>query len=99
MMSAEDARRMTADALGPDAELIRPYMEHVEARVRAAVAAGKRRIDHPLSGLGGGGTSWIAPATEDAVRKALEAAGYTWTHYPDPDPGHPAGGAYDTLSW
>ncbi len=96
MMNAEDARRMTAAALGPDTELLRPYMEHVESKVRAAGAAGKRRIDHPLSGLPGGG---IAASTKDAVRKALEAEGYTWTHYPAPSGNDPRETAYDTLSW
>ena len=94
MLNADDARRMTENALSPDAEIIRPYVKHVLTKVAAAAKEGRREIAHPLRVLPG-----ILPDAKEAVRKAIEVLGYTWTHHSNPDPGHPASSEYDTVSW
>lgn len=98
MMNAEAARRMTESALSPGAEIVQEYLRHVETKVISAAAEGKRQISHPLSGLPPG-NRYPDPTVMDAVRKALEANGYTWTHHPNPDPGHPGSSEYETVSW
>lgn len=98
MMNADAARQMTEKALRPVSEVIRPYLTHVELKIKSAAEKGKREISHPLSGFPRG--NWPGADITAAVRKALEANGYTWTHHTDPDPGDPrSGGDYDTVSW
>lgn len=94
-MDANEARRMTEEALSPESDVVRPYVEHVLGKVAVAAGRGERQIAHPLFGSSGSPPS----DTKDAVRKALEARGFTWTCHPDPDPGDSRGGAYDTVSW
>ena len=93
MMDANEARQMTEKALSPASDVVRPYVEHALAKVARAAKKGQRQIAHPLSGSVGS----PSPDTREAVRKALEAKGFTWTHHPDPDPDDPRGGAYDTA--
>lgn len=95
MMDANDARRMTDEALGEDAEAVRPYVEHVEARVRDAAGRGRAMIAHPFSGMRDPPPREVGAA----VRRAMEARGFKWTDHPNPDPGHPAAGPYTTVSW
>ena len=94
-MDANEARWMTEKALGAASDAVRPYVEYVLTKVAMAAEKGQRQIAHPLSGSPGS----PSPDTREAVRKALEAKGFTWTHHPDPDPGDPRGGEYDTVSW
>lgn len=93
-MDANEARRITERALAPEADAVRPYVEHVLAKVAKAAGEGKREIAHPL-----GGIDYPTTDVRNAVRKALEAKGFTWTHHPDPGGGDPRETEYDTLSW
>lgn len=97
-LDASDARRMTEKGLEPASDAVRPYVEHVLRRVADAAGEGEREISHPLRGVPPG-IGYPTPDAKEAVRKALEAKGFTWTHHPDPDPGDPRGGEYDTVSW
>ncbi len=97
-MDANEARRMTERALAPEADAVRPYVEHVLAKVAEAAGEGRREIVRPLGAVPPG-IGRPTPDAREAVRKALEAKGFTWTHHPDPASGDASGYEYDTLSW
>jgi len=100
MLDAREARRLTDEALEPEAEAIKPFLERVEARVRKAAKEGQRTIAHPFMHFEGmPRLDSPSGAVQTAVRKAVEAMGYTWTSHPDPDPGSPTSGPYTTISW
>ena len=100
MLSAGEAGWLSERALSGGSEAIRPFLEHIECRVREAAGCGRRRIDHPFAeaarrpAVGQPEAEVLA-----AVRRAVEAEGYAWTSHPDPDPGHPCSRPYDSISW
>ena len=98
MLSAEEARKRTNDALTSKTDLIKQYLKHIETKITIEIAKGNQEITHPFTGLPG---SFTYPHTniKNAVKKAIEANGYTWTEYADPDPGYPGSGPYSKISW
>lgn len=98
MLSASDASQRTKDALASDTELLAPYIQLIENRIRSATEDGKNHITHPFSGLKPP-TKYPTGNIKGAVRKAVESAGYKWIECPDPDPGYPGSGPYVEISW
>lgn len=93
-MNASEARALTARNLtGP---VIEPFLRHVHRRIEEAAAKGQSSISHPLQGSG---PVWPSSAAVEALWAALRKEGYTVRHHEDPDPGHPASGPYDEVSW
>lgn len=93
---------LTESALQPQSGAVKPYLEHILAKVKIAAEVGKREITHPFSGVSGASGINIPYPTETirtSVRKALETMGYNWTDHSDPDPGSPGSGSYTTVSW
>ncbi len=100
MLDAQDARQRTKAALGPEAELIKPYLDHVAARIKAAADEGKRELNHPFYGFHAGAPlSHPSDDIQKAVRLTVESKGYTWTSHPDPDPDDPRSSSYETITW
>lgn len=107
MLDAKEAGLITEKALAGDAEIVKPYLKYIEIKIREAAQQGKRKINHPFCGCGTAnrrsGEKSYPPyphsEVEKAVRKIMESKGYTWTEYPDPDPGSPGSGPYTTVSW
>lgn len=98
MIDAEAAKKITTEALAPEATLIKPYLDHIESKIRTAAKDGKREIAHPFAGRPDG-LAMVSSSIERAVRKALESSGFCWTDNPNPDPGHPSSSAYTSISW
>jgi|GEM_PF-2359587 len=95
MLDASEARRLTDGALTSDADAVRSYLKHIEGKIREAARKGRRSVSHPFSGPIHAPDGTIL----EAVRKAVEGKGYTWTDHPDPDPGHPCSRPYTSISW
>lgn len=81
-MDAAEARRMTERALAPDADAVRPYVEHVLAKVAEAAGEGRREVAHPLSDPPDD-VGYPTTDAREAVRKALKAKGFNWTNHPN----------------
>jgi hypothetical protein len=92
--TAEDARKATKQVL-TDGERVRGFLHQVTQKIKEACQAGRRSITDPFDyGING-----ISMDEREAVKEQLVAMGYIWKSHPDPDPGHPCSGPYETLSW
>jgi hypothetical protein len=98
MLSASDASQRTKDALASDTELLAPYIQLIENKIRSATEDGKNSITHPFSGLKHP-TKYPTDNIKTAVRKAVESAGYKWINCSDPDPGYSGSGPYIEITW
>ena len=99
MLDAQKASEITEEALAADAEIIKPYIAHIERKIKFAAKCGKREINHPFSRDGRHCVPHPIPDIKKAVRMAVELNGYTWIDHPDPDPGSPTSRPYTTISW
>lgn len=99
MLKADEARQITKKSLSPDAEIIQPYLENIEEKIKKAAQQGKREIHNPFSEMIRKHSLPLTTEIREAVRKAVEAEGYTWVKHPNPDPGSPTSHAYETVSW
>ena len=96
-LNAEQARALTSKALGPDSQIIAPYMANIAQRICEEATKGRSELVHPFSKIKG--MDYPSNDIEKAIRKALESQGFIWTDHADPDPGHPGSGPYSTVSW
>lgn len=102
-MNAEEARRLAGESLTPSARQVASLLEFVNGRIEQACKEGRRSIVHPLHGI----RTPITPELRQAVRRALEAAGYEWKthcaarnwtdHYGDSR--DPRESDWDEVSW
>ena len=106
MFSVDDARKLRDQALGdPLGSTLGPILVFVHERIRRAAEEGRSEIAHPFIcpdstyPVWPQGVGWPRPEIQEAVWKALSLEGFKVTHHPDPDPGHPCGGPYTTVSW
>jgi len=90
-MDADEARRLADRAPAGDAEAVGSYLRHIEGRIRQAARGGRRSMRDPFATVHEPDGEVLA-----AVRRTVEAAGYTWTDHPDPDPGSRP---YTSISW
>ncbi len=95
-MTAEDARKLTAQALDAQSGRYVPELvAHALQLIEDAAREGLQEIRDPFSGL-------RMPITEqhrEAAYDALVARGFDVEHHPDPDPGHPCSRSYTSVSW
>lgn len=110
MISAEEAGKRSAMAMHCDSNVLEPYLDHIGAKIAEATDEGLRHINHPFAPISAkpatchhpGATRTVpSPSFElkRAIKVVLTKLGYAWEDHPDPDPGHPAGGAYVSVSW
>jgi hypothetical protein len=94
MLNAHDAKILTAEALAPDAEIIKPYLQNLDGLIKSAAKRGKNEITHPFDGI-------KIPDSQvvKIIRKQIEQLGFVWEDHPDPGPRHPGSGPYTTVSW
>lgn len=104
LLDATDARRLTDNARTENT--IRPYLTHIDEKIRKAIADGRWQITDPLSGLHSSDLRPPHPDVKDAVQRAVEAKGYVWESHVGggwgPGGTQPPAGAgepYDTISW
>lgn len=101
VFDADAMRNLTVNNLqGP---VIGPWMDYIQAAILKAALAGRFTLTHPFmdrrSDVGSSVPEYPSPDMQKAIRKALEALGFTWTDHPDPDPGHPGSSPYSEISW
>lgn len=96
LMTADEARKLTDNALRPTSVAMGPWMDVVMRRIKAAAKAGKRSVVHPFDGIRMPGPDW---EVKKAIRNALQQMGYEWIDHPNPDPGHPASRPYIEIKW
>ncbi len=94
-MRASEAAAISQEALAGEASA--EVMAHVLAGIREAAKAGQYELAHPFHGLKG--SARPRSNVKEAVFAKLRADGFTVEHKPDPDPGHPASGPHDVISW
>lgn len=97
-MDAKEARAKYEANLKGDA--LKPYTEDIDARILEVISGENPRCSlHNPQVMKSPSLSYPSHEIQKALKKHYEAKGYEWTEHPDPDPGHPCGGAYTTLSW
>lgn len=97
-MNVNEARKLTENAIAE--KINEKYIKHIDARIKAAATIGKREVHNPHVGkIEHENQFYLSDDELKAVRLYYEHEGFTWKDYPDPDPGHPCGGAYTMLSW
>ena len=95
MLDSSEARAITEIALAPEAGVVRPYLEHISSKIRAAAEKAERQISHPFAGM----SSRPSSKVRAAIQRACQTLGYQWTDHPDPDPDSPTSAPYTTISW
>jgi hypothetical protein len=94
-MNAKQAKELAVKNLkGP---VIEPFLNHVYKRVEEAAKKGQFEINNPFHGLEHG--IWPTNIQQEAVWQKLREEGFEVKHHPDPDPGDPRSGPYDSVSW
>lgn len=96
-MKASEARALTAQ-FATSTNIDALYTKLCD-RISAAAKQGQTSIAHPFVALNGTRLGLPTREQQEAIRQRLLADGYSVEDHPDPDPGHPCGGAYTTVSW
>lgn len=93
MKSAEEMRAITAANYHVE---IGAETAEVMQNIELAARQGKSSIRNPFANLKAG---WPTLEKRDKLVHTFTAKGYKIVEHPDPDPSHPGGGSYTTLSW
>lgn len=98
-MNAAEALKLSLKSLSTT--VIEPYKKRIDERIREAAERGKRSIHNPqFETRSAFNDGYYTNADEQKeLKKYYESQGFTWTDYPNPDPGHPCSAPYTTLSW
>ncbi len=91
-MNATAARTITEANL--PAPPIQTWLDAIYAKIAAAAAEGKSRIDGPFQGQ-----PWPTHEARLSVWKALRAQGYTIDFHPDAEPNNPEHDSYTLVMW
>lgn len=78
-----DARAATSLATQPSSELLRPWLEHINGRIKAAARKGQRKVIDPYQAEDGSPLRTPLPNDDvrEAVRNAFLDAGYEWEEH------------------
>lgn len=95
--AAQAREEMLKNLNGP---LIQVYVDHIDDRIEAAIAAGSNIIFHPFgSSENMPKVKWPTDEERDATFKHFIDAGYTVTFHNNSDPDHPGTCDYHTIEW
>lgn len=99
--TAGDARQLAqANLKGP---VIKPWVDYILAVVTAAAREGRFSFTHVFrdrrSDVGYSAPEYPNSDMQSAIKREIERLGFKWIEHPDPDPGHPASGPYNEISW
>ena len=92
-MKASEARKITNSY--EKSEDVDKFLEVIYARIKKIAQEGKSCLYHPFHGM----NPWPGVHQQRAIFKRLRADGYKVVEHPDPDPGYPCSGPYETVEW
>lgn len=91
-MKAQEARRITEQAMSEDGEAVKEVIDFVRLRIRIAAEDGKKSICRPFWGM----ARQPSVRVKEAVFNILRGDGYVVKHHQGYDQRDPS---YDEISW